>query len=408
MRQAFAGMLWSQAVLLLRRGALAGRRPGAAGPAAGARAQQRNARWRNFNAFDIMSMPDKWEYPWFAAWDLAFHCVSLAHVDPAFAKYQLVLLCREWFQHPNGALPAYEWDFGDVNPPVQAWAALEVFALDGGNGPRLPRPDLRQAAGQLHLVGEPGGRTGATTCSRAASSAWTTSGRSTGRTCRRARSSSSPTRPAGWPSTRCRWPRSRSILWRNGRQAGADLVLKFLEHYAGIAQAMTDQGMWDAEDGMFYDHLCLPSGAPDPGQGQVDGRHDPAARGRHRGAAGGRQRAAVRQAVRRLPGPAGAGRRRQAARAGHELRDGDGQSGDSCCSASSAWTGSSRCSGRCSTSRQFLSPYGLRSLSRGAQGPAVRAAPGGHHRDDRLRARRVDDRACSAATPTGAGRSGSR
>ena len=79
-----------------------------------------------------MSMPDKWEYPWFAAWDLAFHCISLAHLDPAFAKYQLILLCREWFQHPNGALPAYEWDFGDVNPPVQAWAALEVFAIDGG------------------------------------------------------------------------------------------------------------------------------------------------------------------------------------------------------------------------------------------------------------------------------------
>ena len=77
-------------------------------------------------------MPDKWEYPWFAAWDLAFHCVALAHLDPAFAKYQLIMVCREWFQHPNGALPAYEWDFGDVNPPVHAWAALEVFAIDGG------------------------------------------------------------------------------------------------------------------------------------------------------------------------------------------------------------------------------------------------------------------------------------
>ena len=78
-----------------------------------------------------MSMPDPWEYPWFAAWDLGFHCVALAHVDPAFAKYQLILICREWFQHPNGALPAYEWSFDDVNPPVQAWAALEVFAIDG-------------------------------------------------------------------------------------------------------------------------------------------------------------------------------------------------------------------------------------------------------------------------------------
>ncbi len=92
----------------------------------------RNARWRSFEAFDVMSMPDTWEYPWFAAWDLAFHCVALVHVDPAFAKYQLSLLCREWFQNPNGALPAYEWDFNDVNPPVQAWAALEVFAIDGG------------------------------------------------------------------------------------------------------------------------------------------------------------------------------------------------------------------------------------------------------------------------------------
>ena len=77
-------------------------------------------------------MPDKWEYPWFAAWDLAFHTVALAHLDPAFAKYQLIMVCREWFQHPNGALPAYEWDFGDVNPPVHAWAALQVFAIDGG------------------------------------------------------------------------------------------------------------------------------------------------------------------------------------------------------------------------------------------------------------------------------------
>ena len=91
----------------------------------------RNSRWRNFDGFDIISMPDKWEYPWFAAWDLAFHTVTLAHLDPAFAKYQLIMICREWFQHPQGALPAYEWDFGDVNPPVHAWAALQVFAIDG-------------------------------------------------------------------------------------------------------------------------------------------------------------------------------------------------------------------------------------------------------------------------------------
>ena len=121
-----------QAALLLRRRAAGSTaiRPSRRRPSRGAAG--RNARWRTFKAFDIMSMPDKWEYPWFAAWDLAFHCVALAHVDPAFAKYQLILLCREWFQHPNGALAAYEWDVRDVNPPVQAWAALEVFAIDGG------------------------------------------------------------------------------------------------------------------------------------------------------------------------------------------------------------------------------------------------------------------------------------
>ena len=109
MRQAFAGMLWSKQfyhydVARWLDGDPASRRRRAA------RRHGRNAGWRHFDAADIMSMPDPWEYPWFAAWDLAFHCVALAHVDPAFAKYQLLLLCREWYQHPNGALPAYEWD----------------------------------------------------------------------------------------------------------------------------------------------------------------------------------------------------------------------------------------------------------------------------------------------------------
>ena len=131
MRQAFAGMLWSKQLYYYDVARWLDGDPTQPPPPA-SRHAGRNSRWRNFNSFDIMSMPDKWEYPWFAAWDLAFHCVALAHVDPAFAKYQLILLCREWFQHPNGALPAYEWDFGDVNPPVQAWAALEVFAIDGG------------------------------------------------------------------------------------------------------------------------------------------------------------------------------------------------------------------------------------------------------------------------------------
>ena len=86
--------------------------------------------WQHLSLADVICMPDEWEYPWFAAWDLAFHCVALAHVDPAFAKEQLLLLCREWAMHPDGQLPAYEWAFGDVNPPVHAWAAWRVYCID--------------------------------------------------------------------------------------------------------------------------------------------------------------------------------------------------------------------------------------------------------------------------------------
>ena len=132
MRQAFAGLLWSKQFYYYDVAWWLEGDPTQPAPPEG-RSGARNSRWGHMQAFDIMSMPDKWEYPWFAVWDLAFHCVSLAHVDPVFAKYQLILVCRELFQHPNGALPAYEWDFGDVNPPVQAWAALEVFAIDGGH-----------------------------------------------------------------------------------------------------------------------------------------------------------------------------------------------------------------------------------------------------------------------------------
>ena len=114
-------------------------------PAQPAAARQRAAAaatpsWRTSTTLDVISMPDKWEYPWFAAWDLAFHCVALAHVDPAFAKDQLLLLLPRVVHAPERrSCPAYEWDFGDVNPPVHAWAALQVFEIDGGTRPRLPR-----------------------------------------------------------------------------------------------------------------------------------------------------------------------------------------------------------------------------------------------------------------------------
>ena len=122
MRQAFAGMLWSKQYYAYDVARWLDGDPGSRRRRPSGRTG-RNADWRHLDAADVLSMPDPWEYPWFAAWDLAFHSVTLAHVDPAFAKYQLLVLCREWFLHPDGALPAYEWDFDDVNPPVHAWAA---------------------------------------------------------------------------------------------------------------------------------------------------------------------------------------------------------------------------------------------------------------------------------------------
>jgi hypothetical protein len=263
MRQAFAGLLWSKQLYSYEVARWLDGDPAQPAPPP-ERAQQRNARWRNFNAFDIMSMPDKWEYPWFAAWDLAFHCVALAHVDPAFAKYQLVLLCREWFQHPNGALPAYEWDFGDVNPPVQAWAALEVFVLDGGRDlDFLARIFDKLLVNFTWWVNREdhwgnnlfeGGFLGLDNIGPID------------------RSHLPPdtileqSDATGWMAFYAlSMATIATILLRaGGRRAGGDLVLKFIEHYAAIAQAMRDLGMWDAEDGIFYDKLCLANGTQMP------------------------------------------------------------------------------------------------------------------------------------------------
>jgi len=131
-RRAFAGLLWGKQLYRydVRRW-LAGD-PGEPSSPERTTALGRNVTWEQLSLADVISMPDEWEYPWFASWDLAFHCVALAHVDPAFAKDQLLLLCREWSMHPNGQLPAYEWAFSDVNPPVHAWAAWQVFLVDGG------------------------------------------------------------------------------------------------------------------------------------------------------------------------------------------------------------------------------------------------------------------------------------
>jgi hypothetical protein len=262
MRQAFAGMLWSKQFYAYDVAVWLDGDPNQPKPPPD-RELNRNARWRNFNAFDILSMPDKWEYPWFAAWDLAFHCVSLAHVDPGFAKYQLVLLCREWFQHPNGALPAYEWDFSDVNPPVQAWAALEVFVLDGSKDlDFLARIFDKLLVNFTWWVNREdiwgnnlfeGGFLGLDNIGPI------------DRSHLPAGAILEQSDATGWMAFYAlSMALIASILWRGGRRHGADLVLKFLEHYAAIADAMDTMGMWDEDDGMFYDHLSLPSGVTMP------------------------------------------------------------------------------------------------------------------------------------------------
>jgi len=129
MRQSFAGMLWSKQFYHYELQRWLAGDPGNPSPPP-ERRSGRNKEWTHLYNADVISMPDKWEYPWYAAWDLAFHCVPLSLVDCEFAKEQLVLLLREWYMHPNGQLPAYEWALGDVNPPVHAWAAWRVYKID--------------------------------------------------------------------------------------------------------------------------------------------------------------------------------------------------------------------------------------------------------------------------------------
>jgi hypothetical protein len=262
MRQAFGGMLWSKQLFYYDVTRWLDGDPTQPTPPP-QRLTGRNSHWRNFDAFDIMSMPDKWEYPWYAAWDLAFHCVALAHVDPAFAKYQLILLCREWFQHPNGALPAYEWDFGDVNPPVQAWAAMEVFAIDGGRDidfiSRIFDKLLvnftwwvnREDAEGNNLF--EGGFLGLDNIGPIDRSHLPVGG------------ILEQSDATGWMGFYAIAMGSMAIvLNRSGQRPGMDLVLKFLEHFAAINEALDQLGLWDDTDGLYYDRLKTPSGETVP------------------------------------------------------------------------------------------------------------------------------------------------
>ena len=226
----------------------------------------RNARWETLYARDIISMPDKWEYPWFAAWDLAFHAVALAPVDPQFAKDQLILLTREWYAHPNGQLPAYEWAFGDVNPPVHAWAALRVYQRDAALTGTPDRDFLERIFHKLMLNfawwvnrKDPDGRN-------------VFQGGFLGLDNIGLFDRSKPL-PAGgsldqadgtaWMAMYALNLLRIALILARDNPVYEDIATKFFEHFLLIAEAMTKlggpddrpYGLWDEADGFYYDVL---------------------------------------------------------------------------------------------------------------------------------------------------------
>ncbi|MEO7123234.1 MAG: glucosidase, partial [Lacisediminihabitans sp.] len=232
--------------------------PASPPPPAG-RAQIRNGNWRHLNAHDVILMPDTWEYPWFAAWDLAFHCVTLAHVDPAFAKAQLILMLREWYMHPSGQLPAYEWNFSDVNPPTHAWAALQVFLIDGGT-------DFAFLAKVFHKL--------------LMNFTWWTNNKDHGDDNLfeggfMGLDNIAPLNRSTLPESVGTLEQADSTAWmamyaldllnialRLAAQDDAyeDVAIKFAEHFLRIAASVNSSGMWDDNDAYFYDILHLADG----------------------------------------------------------------------------------------------------------------------------------------------------
>ena len=253
LRQAIAGMLWSKQFFHYDVDRWLDGDPAGPPPPEGRR-EGRNSAWRHLNNADVISMPDTWEYPWYATWDLAFHCVALANVDPDFAKDQLILMCREWYMHPNGQLPAYEWAFGDVNPPVHAWAALRVFEIDGSRDyaflERVMHKLLlnftwwvnrKDAEGNnvfeggflgLDNIG-PIDRSGQLPVAGVLEQADGTA----------------------WMAMYCLNLLELSIVLSEHDDTYEDLAQKFFEHFAYIATAMHDRGLWDDDDGFYYDVL---------------------------------------------------------------------------------------------------------------------------------------------------------
>ncbi len=266
-RQAFAGMLWSKQFYHYDVNAWLEGDPAGPPPAA-SRRNGRNKEWAHLYNADIISMPDKWEYPWYAAWDLAFHCIPLAQIDPDFAKEQLTLMLREWYMHPNGQLPAYEWAFGDVNPPVHAWACWRVYKIEKRIRGVADRVFLEHAFHKLLLnftwwVNRKdadgmnvfqGGFLGLDNIGVFDRSAPLPTGghieQSDG---------------TSWMGMYCLNMLAIALELARENQAYEGVASKFFEHFVHISHAMNDLGgegisLWDEQDGFYYDVLHLPNG----------------------------------------------------------------------------------------------------------------------------------------------------
>ena len=267
MRQALAGMLWSKQWYHLDVTRWLQGDPAQPAPPA-QRKNGRNRDWRHLYNDDIVSMPDKWEYPWYAAWDLAFHTVALALVDPDFVKQQLLLFLREWYMHPNGQIPAYEWAFSDVNPPVHAWAAWRVYKIEKRIRGRADRAFLERVFHKLLLNFNwwvnrkdaegnnvfQGGFLGLDNIGVFDRSAPLPTGgyieQSDG---------------TAWMGMFCLNMLAMALELARESPAYEDVASKFFEHFVYIAHAMDDRGgegmrLWNDEDGFFYDVLRCPSG----------------------------------------------------------------------------------------------------------------------------------------------------
>src|SRR6185369_8721107 len=271
MRQAFAGMLWSKQFYHYVIEQWLDGDPDAPKPPR-ERVHGRNHEWKHLYNADVISMPDKWEYPWYAAWDLAFHCIPLALVDPEFAKEQLLLMLREWYMHPNGQLPAYEWNFSDVNPPVHAWAVWRVYKIYEKHSGRRDRGFLERAFHKLllnftwwvnrkdsegHNVFQ-GGFLGLDNVGVLDRSGVLPGGgvieQSDG---------------TSWMGMYCLNMMIIALELARENAAYEDVASKFLEHFVYISRAMNNiagQGieLWDRTDRCYYDVLRTPDGKSQP------------------------------------------------------------------------------------------------------------------------------------------------